>query len=375
MLRQLLLAFGFFGLVLVLVYWINRAVFLFDQLIANGESLAVFVELSVLTLPLMVLIVLPIAAFAATVFVTNRLSAENELVVAQSAGFGPFRMARPVFLFGLLAGGFSLVLAHVLVPMSQQRLAERQAQIAQNISARFLTEGSFVHPADGITIYIREITRDGEMLDIFLSDQRDPARQFVYSAERALLVHSEEGPRLVMFKGLVQILENTDERLTITAFDDFTYNLSALTEGGFLDKRSYYVLSTPDLLRAAPVLLAETGESPGVFLSEAHARTTRALMSLVAPLVGFGTLLLGGFSRFGLWRQIFVAILLLAGLKFLENAAEQAAWGQVDKLWLLYLPALVGLAVAWFTLWLSPRLVLWPRRSGRADGAVGEVAP
>ena len=32
LLQQLLSVFGFFGLVLVLVYWVNRAVVLFDQL-------------------------------------------------------------------------------------------------------------------------------------------------------------------------------------------------------------------------------------------------------------------------------------------------------------------------------------------------------
>ncbi|MGI9390181.1 MAG: LPS export ABC transporter permease LptF, partial [Boseongicola sp.] len=43
LLAQLLWLFGFFALVLVLVYWVNRAVILFDQLIANGQSAAVFV--------------------------------------------------------------------------------------------------------------------------------------------------------------------------------------------------------------------------------------------------------------------------------------------------------------------------------------------
>ena len=44
MLSQLLALFGFFSLVLVLVYWVNRAVVLFDRLIANGHSAWVFVE-------------------------------------------------------------------------------------------------------------------------------------------------------------------------------------------------------------------------------------------------------------------------------------------------------------------------------------------
>ena len=41
-LKQLLTLFGFFALVLVLIYWINRAVRLFDELIANGQSAIVF---------------------------------------------------------------------------------------------------------------------------------------------------------------------------------------------------------------------------------------------------------------------------------------------------------------------------------------------
>ncbi len=365
MLGQLLLAFGFFALVLVLVYWINRAVWLFDQLIANGETALVFVELSILTLPLMISIVLPIAGFAATVFVTNRLSAENELVVAQSAGFGPFRMARPVFLFGALTSLFMLVLGHALVPMSQERLAARQAEISQNISARFLTEGAFVHPADNITIYIREITPDGELLDMFLSDQRNPAQHYIYSAERALLVRAEDGPRLVMFKGLAQILSTRDDRLTITGFDDFTYNLSALVGDGFLGNRSYFYLSTKELLAARPAILRETQQSRAFLRTEAFARSGRALLSLVAALVGFSTLLLGGFSRFGLWRQILGAVVILAMIQFLDNAINQVARAGQAPAWIVFVPALVGFGIVALVLWMSPRLVLLPRRSGK----------
>jgi len=362
MLRQLLLAFGFFALVLVLVYWINRAVWLFDQLIANGETALVFVELSILTLPLMISIVLPVAGFAATVFVTNRLASENELVVAQTAGFGPFRMARPVFMFGVLTSLFMLVLGHILVPLSQERLAQRQAEISQNISARFLTEGSFVHPADNITLYIREITPEGELLDIFLSDQRDPERQYIYSAQRALLVRAEDGPRLVMFKGLAQILETKDERLTTTGFDDFTYNLSALVGDGFLSKRAYFYLPTGELLAARPSIQRETEQTAAFLRTEGFARSGRAVLSLVAALVGFSTLLLGGFSRFGLWRQILGAIVILAGIQFLDNSVNQMArFGQVPA-WTVLFPALVGLGVVAVILWISPLLIILPRR-------------
>lgn len=352
---------------LVLVYWINRAVQLFDRLIANGESARVFVELTLLSLPAMIAIVLPVAAFVATMLVTNRLSAENELLVAQSAGMSPARMARPVLVFGLLTCLFMLALGHVLVPLSQGRLAERQAEIAQNISARFLTEGEFIHPAKGITFYIREITREGELLDIFLSDQRDENVENVYSAQRAFLVRSQDGPRLVMFQGLTQSLRRDTERLTITAFSDFTYNLSALVGGGFPPARNYIHLPSSELLRAAPAVLAETGKTPQDFRLEFHLRNARAMISVAAVLIGFSTLLIGGFSRFGLWRQIFAAVVLLAALKILDNGVVSLAQRFEAHVWPVYLASLLGLALGYVLLWIAPRSAFFrPRRGARA---------
>ena len=80
MLSQLLVLFGFFSLILVSVYWVNRAIGLFDQLISDGQTALVFLEFTILTLPYVILIVLPISAFVAAVYVTNRLSSESEMI-------------------------------------------------------------------------------------------------------------------------------------------------------------------------------------------------------------------------------------------------------------------------------------------------------
>ncbi|MEL6700686.1 MAG: LptF/LptG family permease, partial [Pseudomonadota bacterium] len=70
MLSQLLVLFGFFSLILVLVYWVNQAVALFDQLIADGQSARVFFEFTALSLPNIIRLVLPVAAFTAVIYVT-----------------------------------------------------------------------------------------------------------------------------------------------------------------------------------------------------------------------------------------------------------------------------------------------------------------
>ncbi len=163
MLSQLMVLFGFFSLVLVLIYWINRAVSLFDQLIADGQSAAVFLEFTALSLPSVMRLALPLAAFASAVYVTNRMSTESELTVVQATGYSPYRLARPVAYFGLIVALMMSILMHFLVPLSSARLAEREAEIAQNITARLLTEGRFLEPVNGVTFYIREITPDGRI--------------------------------------------------------------------------------------------------------------------------------------------------------------------------------------------------------------------
>ena len=93
MLSQLMVVFGFFALVLVMVYWLNRSVGLFDELIANGHTAGIFLEFTLLALPGVVAIVLPMAAFGAAVYVTNRMSNESELTVLQATGLSPWRLA------------------------------------------------------------------------------------------------------------------------------------------------------------------------------------------------------------------------------------------------------------------------------------------
>ncbi|MGB0798464.1 MAG: LptF/LptG family permease, partial [Planktomarina sp.] len=120
-LKQLLALFGFFALVLVLIYWINRAVALFDQLIADGQSAFVFLEFTALTLPTIIALITPMAAFAAVLYVINRLSSESELTVMQAAGFSALRLSRPIWVFAIIVFSLMLLLNHILVPSSQSR--------------------------------------------------------------------------------------------------------------------------------------------------------------------------------------------------------------------------------------------------------------
>lgn len=356
-LNQLLTLFGFFALVLVSVYWINRAVSLFDDLLSDGQTALVVLEFTALTLPIVISVVLPVAAFVAAAYGTNRLTGESELVAMQAAGLSPWRLARPVLVFGVFVGILVAVLVHGLVPMARARLAERQTEIAENVTAQFLRPGEFQYPTDGVTLFIRETASDGRLLDLFIEDARDPDDQTVYTSEEALVVRTETGPVLVLLRGMSQNLtsNNGQKRLSVTRFSEFSYDIGAMFAPG--DNRGHDLreYSTWRLLNPDQALLNATGGSGGEARREAHDRIAQPLLSPIAAMIGFATLLIGGFSRFGVWRQVIGAILLLIFVQFVTNAAAD----QVERdpaLWFLfYLPAVFGTAICLALLWLAAR--------------------
>ncbi|WP_172328660.1 LPS export ABC transporter permease LptF [Mangrovicoccus sp. HB161399] len=353
LLSQLMLVFGFFALVLVGVYWINRAVILIDQFMGAGGSGILVLELTLLTLPTLVKLVLPIAAFLAVIQVCNRLYSESELVVVQATGFSGFRLARPVLVFGCIAGLLIGVLAHVLVPVSMSRLNDKEAALADAASSRLLVPGTFQHPVSGVTIYVREIDAEGVIRGLMISDRRDPEQAVTYTAEQALFLRDDTGPKLVMLDGMAQTLDIETERLAITRFSDFTFAVDGLVGAPSERRLDPRQVSTPRLLAASERLQQQTRRDTAWLRREAHMRFAESTLTPALCVMGFSALLLGTFSRFGLWRQIVLAVLLVVVVKVFDNAAADIA-KRAPAAWpVIYAPSLLAGAIAVLLLWLG----------------------
>lgn len=362
LLSQLLQLFGFFALVLVAVYWVNRAVGLFDQLIGDGQSALVFLEFSLLTLPNAIRLVLPVAAFAATLYAVNRLTQESELVVMQATGFSAFRLARPVLFFGLAVMAMQLVLTNLLVPASQRVLSARSAEISENVTARFLNAGQFMHPAKGITLYIREISPTGVLLDLFLADERRAGERVIHTARQAFLVRGDVAPKLVMVDGTTQTLKREDGRIAVTRFSDFTLDLAGVVSLAEAGGVSLNALPTPVLLAPSDEAMAATGATRAQMLEEGHSRLASPILAVSAALLGFAALLQGSFSRFGLWWQMALAVGLLIGVQLVWTWTGSLAIRSAEAWPLVYLAPASGISLAGFMLW-------WAQRPRRLRGA------
>lgn len=359
MLAQLTRLLGFFGLVLVGIVWINRSVLLFDKIIADGNSALVFLELSALTLPEITTITLPLAAFTAALYVTNRMAQDSELVVALATGTSPLRLARPMLVFGLLTGGLLLILTHFLVPVSKERLAERQAELARDQTARLLTPGQFAAIGEGLTLFIRSRDANMQMQDVFLQDARNGQNITNYWAQYAWFTRGATGgTQLILADGTTHSLRPDTQNLAVSHFERARYDLALLLPEDGPVPRSPAMVPTAELLRAAPELQQELYRSASQLTAEAHQRNAQAGLGAIAALIGFLPLMLGGYSRFGLAPQIGGAIGLVILIMGVDSAARATA-RLPDGPWVaIYGAAFAGVVISAFL----ALALLWPGR-------------
>ncbi len=370
-LRQLLVLFGFFTLVLVGVFWITRSVGLFDRVISGGQSAMVFLEFTALTLPTLIRTVMPMAVFAAAVYATNRLSRESELTVMLATGSSPWRLARSIVLFGLVTGLMMAIISVFLRPASVEQLELRQAEVAGDVTAQLLNEGEFLHPAPNVTVYIGRIDLDGTLHEVFVSDQRDAENAVSYSSATAYLVNNGTGIHLVMLDGVALRLDEEGKTLSSTLFQDASYDISELTNTESLTKRSLEAIPTLELIQDRAAVAAEDGYSEGQLIEELHQRFSWVAICIAVALAGYSTLMLGSFSRFGLWPQIlgaFTILILLEGVRgFVAPVVieEPALWI------LLYVPAMMGVLISALFLAVAGRPLVRHRGRREALASVG----
>lgn len=340
--------FLFFVLVFTGVIWLSQSLRVIDTVVNNGQSAQVFLEFTALLLPLVLSIVLPVAAFAATLYAINRLFGDSEIVTMLAAGYSTLALARPVAVFASLVMAAVFALTLYAMPTAQREMRDRISQIRGDVATAFLREGAFQNPAGGLTIYVREAGRPGEMLGIFVHDERNPAQRVTYTAERAVILSNELGTKLVMFDGVAQATNVAQpDVLSVLRFAQLSYDLGALMGNDATRTRKPSEMYLAELLSAAPDGAA--GRNLGEYRAEAHEALSGPLYVLSLPLIATAFVLAGGFRRQGFAQRIAAAVLAAVVLRVLGLAVKSAVGGQAALWPLMYLPPLAGAIGA---LWL-----------------------
>ena len=163
--------------VLVSVIWLTQSLRFLDFIINRGLSVLAFLEITLLLMPSILPVTVPVAVLCSVIYTFNRLTIDRELVVMRSAGLGPWDMARPVIILGVLAAlvGWSLTLW--LSPAGFREFKDQQAHLRSDFHHMLLRKGTFNQLIPRFTVYYREEDREGRFRGILIHDNRERDRK------------------------------------------------------------------------------------------------------------------------------------------------------------------------------------------------------
>lgn len=205
--------------------WVTQALRSIDLLTNRGQSIFVFVGITGLVIPLLVLVLTPIALFIAIAHTLNKLSTDSEIIVMNSAGMSPWALFRTFVPVIVLASLLVAAVATYFAPKGTRLLKEWLTQVNADVVTHIVQPGRFVSIVNGVTIHIAAREPNGQLRGVFLDDRRNPNEHVTIIADRGDLVENQ-GTFLVLQNGSVQREEPDKRDPTMVAFDRYAVDLA-----------------------------------------------------------------------------------------------------------------------------------------------------
>jgi lipopolysaccharide export system permease protein len=343
------------------VILLTQSLRLLDLVINRGQSAPTFVYLTVLILPGLLVIIVPIAFFFGTLFTLQRLNGDSELVVMSAAGYSQRQLAFPVFIAATLAMLVTWACALWLMPAGQRALNAKVLDIRADIGAALLNEGEFNTPALGLTVFIRQLSSDGQIRGILVHDSRDVRRPMTYLAERGVLAQTPLGARLIMMDGTVEQTAQDGRQLSVLKFQRDVFDLDQFAGPTRAGQRQTNERFLGELLHPTDPSL--TPHIRNAYLAEAHNRLSQPLYCLAFAMIALAAILRGRRQRGALAMRLTMASLAAAAVRITGYGVAGPASSHPALVALFYLIPLLGGGLALLVLMgYSPSAFLARRR-------------
>ncbi len=226
---------GAFLLVLISLtatIWITQALRDVDLMTNRGQTILVFVGITSLIIPLLILVIAPIAMVISVGHVLSKLSTDSELIVMNAAGMSPWRLFKPFLATAAVVALIVALISAWLAPKSIRMLRDWATEVRADLVTNIVQPGRFMSLDRGMTFHIRERRPNGQLLGIFVDDRTNPKEQATFLAEEGEILKNDQGTFLVLKNGNVQRQEVGQRDPAMVEFDRYAFDLSRLSTGG-----------------------------------------------------------------------------------------------------------------------------------------------
>ncbi len=337
-LRQVAVSTLVVAATLTLAIWLTQSLRFVDWIVNRGLPLSTFGYIALLTMPMFLNIILPIAAFSAVLFTYNKLQADSELIVLRAVGLGPTQLMTPAWILIVACTLLGYALTLWVLPTCYRNFKDLQFEIRSAYASVLVQEGVFTDIEDHVSIFVRAEGPGGELQGILVHDTHDPQRPVTLVADSGRIVQGPEGPRIMMVNGNRQELDRRTGHVSFLFFERYTYAQDTAASGPAAERQRdanerylSELFDPPDSVDARTLAL---------YRSEAHQRLVVPLMSAAFVMVALAAILVGSYNRRGMTRRILAAVLIVMAIQALGIGLGNLAGKSGALIPLLYLNAL-----------------------------------
>ena len=312
---------GAFVLVLVgltAAIWLTQALRDVDLMTNQGQSALVFLGITSLVIPPLILVIAPVALVVAVAHSLHRLGTDSEIIVMNGAGMKPWRLLQPFVAVTLVASIMLMANTAYVAPESMRALRRWLTEVRTDLVSNIVQPGRFTPIEPGLAFNIRERRANGLLLGIMLDDRRDPTQRVTIIAERGEIVKNANGNFLLLESGSIQRHETNQLDPNIVQFDRYAFDLSQFASSQTVryTVRERYLW---ELLKPSPDDQLAI-EQPGQFRAELHDRILAPVYPIAFMLIAFAFLGAPRTTRQSATWSIGGVILAVATLRLLGFA-------------------------------------------------------
>jgi lipopolysaccharide export system permease protein len=265
---------GAFLLVLVSLttaVWMTQALRDIDLMTNQGQTVLTFIGITALIVPLLMLVIAPVALVIAATYVLNKLSTDSEIIVLNGSGMRPMRLLRPFVWAALVVTAFVIALNTYLAPKGMRMLREAVVEVRTDLVTNIVQPGRFTQIERGLTFHIRERRANGLLIGILLDDRRDEKERVTIVAEQGEILKTDRGRFLILENGSIQRHELKQQDPSIVRFERYAFDLSRFSFGPAVTTYSVRERYLPQLLWAGANDAQFNAERPQIWV-ELHDR-------------------------------------------------------------------------------------------------------
>lgn len=346
--KQIFIGFLLVCFSLLAMLWLTQSLRFVEMVTRQGLPVYLFAEMTSLLMPRIFNILSPVAAFVTVLFVYNRLIADRELVVMQSAGISPWQNSKAAVFLGILMALFNVFVMNWGIPWSESKFRDLEWRVKNNLTQMVFREGEFTSLKNGITVFIDKHEDDGSVSGIFVSDESNPNLKVTLTAEKGRIIQTEKGPRILFINGVRQEMNTKDYKFSTLSFSRYSAEFNNMESRKKKDQ-TVREKSVFELLQSGrDNTLDDHTQRKNIV--EGNRRVLYPLYNLLFALLACVGLLVGNFNRRGQTKiitvEVLTMIIILGGDLVFTNLAGRS----LMFLPLLYLNCLLPLFICFYLL-------------------------